>query len=88
MRVLLFAFLLSLSFTPPAMAQDAAGEGPAASVESADRVQILEDDTNGALSIVIDGKIAARFTADAISARGEIKASDPALSDAPQEAQP
>lgn len=58
--VALFCFIAA----PPAHAQDAAPK--------ADRVQIVEDDKNGAFLFVIDGKEVARLDAEGLHVDGKV----------------
>lgn len=59
MRHAFLVALLCFIAAPIARAQDAAPKPAANSV--ADRVQLVEDDENGALRIVIDGREVGRF---------------------------
>lgn len=73
MRHVLLVAILSLIAAPLAQAQDAA---PAKSAEHGeDRVQLIEDDKNGVLRIVIDGKEVGKFDAAGLRVEGTVEGS-------------
>jgi hypothetical protein len=66
--VAFFCFLVA----PPAEAQDAQPPAESPAMPAADRVQLVEDDENGRLRIVIDGKVVGWFDAGGLNVNGDI----------------
>ena len=68
MRLLLCALLVSLVAVLSAIAQDSPVKA-----DTADRVQIIEDDALGAVRILIDGKEVARIDGSGLHVRDNVK---------------